>query len=79
MFYKFYILVGVKKIKIKTGTLPHAATDATPNLKICDGLGTCCKTLGLDNSGNDRPSGQVDVYQAGWQLANCTKVRYKVR
>ena len=65
------------KVKIKTGTVDYASTDATPYLKICDGLATCCETLGLDNYGNDRPSGQVDVYQAGWQLGNCTKVDHK--
>ena len=70
----FILSVGVTKVKIKTGTLPHASSDATPDLQICDGLGTCCKTLGLDNSGNDRPSGQIDVYKGLEILADCTKV-----
>ena len=76
VFLKMYFIVGVTKVKIKTGTVPYASTDATPSLKICDHLGNCCNTLGLDNYGNDRPSGQVDVYQDGWQLGNCTKVDF---
>ena len=70
----FILSVVVTKVRIKTGTLTHASTDATPDLQICDGLGSCCKTLGLDNSGNDRPSGQIDVYKGLELLADCTKV-----
>ena len=77
--YKFFrVSVGVTEVKIKTGIVAYASTDATPSLKICDGLNTCCDTSGLDNYGNDRPSGQVDVYQAEWQLGNCTEVDHKV-
>ena len=71
------VSVGVTEVKIKTGIVAYASTDATPSLKICDGLNTCCDTSGLDNYGNDRPSGQVDVYQAEWQLGNCTEVDHK--
>ena len=72
------VSVGVTEVKIKTGIVAYASTDATPSLKICDGLSACCDTSGLDNYGNDRPSGQVDVYQAEWQLGNCTEVDHKV-
>merc|ERR1711934_1310339 len=67
------VSVGVTEVKIKTGIVAYASTDATPSLKICDGLSACCDTSGLDNYGNDRPSGQVDVYEAEWQLGNCTE------
>ena len=75
----FQVSVGVAEVKIKTGTEPYASTDATPFLEICDGLGTCCKTLGLDNSGDDRSSGQIDVYQDSWLLDSCNKVDYIIR
>ena len=62
------------RISVKTGDESYAASDAVTDLKICDGLGACCRTLGLDNSGNDRGSGQTDFY-SGSLLANCSQVR----
>ena len=62
------------KISVKTGDEASAETDAVPDVQICDGLGTCCKTLGLDNAGNDRQKGLTDVY-SGSLLSDCSQVR----
>ena len=66
--------VGVTEISVKTGDESSAGTDAGADLEICDGLGNCCQTLGLDNHGNDREKGQIDVY-SGSLLSNCSQVR----
>ena len=66
--------VGVTKISVKTGDEPDAESDAVANLEICDNLGTCCQTLGLDNHGNDRQKGKTDVY-SGYLLSDCSQVR----
>ena len=62
------------EISVKTGDESSAGSDAVADLKICDGLGNCCQTLGLDNHGNDREKGQIDVY-SGYLLSNCSQVR----
>ena len=50
------------KISVKTGDEASAETDAVADVHIWDGLGTCCRTLGLENAGNDRQKGLTDVY-----------------
>ena len=54
---------SVTEISIKTGTEKHAESDCGAELEICDNKGKCCKTSFLDNKpGNDRESGQTNVY-----------------
>ena len=65
--------VGVKKVAIKTGTAARAGSEAVATLRICDGLYNCCKTEDLDNPGDDRVSGQTDVYEKSL-LSTCRQV-----
>jgi len=67
------IQVGVNKISVKTGNEASGETDAVADVKICDGLGACCRTLGLNNAGNDRKSGATDVYSDPYYLSNCSE------
>ena len=64
---------GVKKVAIKTGTTARAGSEAVATLRICDGLDNCCQTEDLDNPGDDRVSGQTDVYEKSL-LSTCTQV-----
>ena len=63
------------KISVKTGDEASAETDAVADVQICDGLGTCCKTLELNNAGNDRQKGLTDVYSGSYLLSDCSQVR----
>ena len=62
------------KISVKTGDETSAESDAVADVRICDGLGTCCSTLGLNNAGNDRQKGLTDVYSSSYLLSNCSEV-----
>ena len=64
---------AVKKVVIKTGTAVRAGSEAVATLRICDGLNNCCKTEDLDNPGDDRVSGQTDVYEKSL-LSTCRQV-----
>jgi len=66
---------GVKKVAIKTGTTARAGSEAVATLKICDGLDNCCQTEDLDNPGDDRVSGQTDVYESSL-LSTCRQARF---
>ena len=61
---------------MKTGDERTAETDAVADVQICDGLGTCCQTEELNNNGNDRQSGAVDVYSGQYYLSNCSQVQH---
>ena len=62
-------------IAVKTGDLDYASSDAHAELEICDGNGVCCKTAEqLDNSGDDRERGEIDVYKDSAILGTCFKV-----
>ena len=65
---------GVKKVAIKTGTTARAGSEAVATLRICDGLDNCCQTEDLDNPGDDRVSGQTDVYENSL-LSTCRQVQ----
>ena len=62
---------------MKTGDQSTAESDTVADMEICDGLGTCCQTLGLNNAGNDRQKGQIDVY-SGYLLSNCSQVIHAI-
>ena len=71
----------MSKIATKTGTVRYAGSKARVVVKICDSRGTCCQTSsdgrGLDNSGEDRQIGQIDVYTDRAILGSCSqKVMY---
>ena len=65
---------GVKEVAIKTGTTARAGSEAVATLRICDGLDNCCQTEDLDNPGDDRVSGQTDVYEKSL-LSTCRQVQ----
>ena len=58
-------------ISINTGTVANAESDCAAYLKICDNKGICCTTSNLDNPGDDRVSGQTDVYTKQTILGSC--------
>ena len=74
LYFMNYVTVGLTKISIQTGTETSASTDATAELKICDGVNSCCETLELDNAGNDRAHGQFDYYSDSKLFPNCKQV-----
>ena len=76
-FHQTLFSVGVTEISVKTGAESSAESDAVADVEICDGLGNCCQTLGLDNHGNDRQKGQIDVY-SGYLLSDCSQVRHVI-
>ena len=60
------------EISIKTGTVKRGESDCQAELKICDNKGKCCKTSFLNNEpGDDRESGQTDVYTKETILGAC--------
>ena len=62
------------EISIKTGTVKDAESDGGAELEICDVEGVCCKTTKLNNvPGDDRESGQTDVYTQQTILGDCAK------
>merc|ERR1719507_2582739 len=65
----------VSSIAIKTGTVPNAQSDCRAVMELCDRQRNCCQTTpngqGLDNPGNDRESGQTDIYTNRAVLGNC--------
>ena len=63
---------------IKTGTVKYAESDCGVELEICNVEGVCCKTSFLNNKpGDDRESGQTDVYTKETILGACAeKVNY---
>ena len=65
----------MSSIAIKTGTVPNAQSDCRAVMELCDRQRNCCQTTpngqGLDNPGNDRESGQTDVYTNMAVLGNC--------
>jgi len=61
----------VSAISINTGTVANAESDCAAYLKICDNKGICCTTSNLDNPGDDRVSGQTDVYTKQTILGSC--------
>ena len=62
------------EISTKTGTLKHAESDCGAELEICNVEGVCCKTSKLNNQpGNDRESGQTDVYTKETVLGACAE------
>ena len=66
---------SVTKISIKTGDRWRAGTDCHVKLKICDGTDKCCETADdLDNQGDDRERGSLDVYTDVRQLEQCATV-----
>ena len=58
-------------ISINTGTVANAQSDCAAYLEICDTKGICCTTSNLDNPGDDRVSGQTDVYTKQTILGAC--------
>ena len=68
----------VLSIVIKTGTVPSAESDCRAVMEICDKRGNCCQTnhngKGLDNPGEDRESGRIDIYTNTTILGNCAEV-----
>ena len=62
------------EISTKTGTLKHAESDCGAELEICNVEGVCCKTSNLNNMpGDDRESGQTDVYTKETILGLCAR------
>ena len=65
----------VSSITIKTGTVKDAGSDCRAVMEICNKDGNCCQTTpeggGLDNPGDDRESGQTDIYTNTALLGNC--------
>ena len=62
------------EISIKTGTVFDAESDCGAELEICDNKGKCCKTFFLDNKpGDDRESGQTNVYTKETILDSCAR------
>ena len=62
------------EISIETDTRNNAESDCGAELEICDIKGFCCKTSKLDNKpGDDRESGQTDVYTKETILGACAK------
>ena len=62
------------EISIKTGTLDHAESDCGAELEICNVEGVCCKTSFLNNEpGDDRGSGQTNVYTKETILDSCAR------
>ena len=65
----------MSSIAIKTGTVPNAQSDCRAVMELCDRQRNCCQTTpngqGLDNPGNDRESGQTDIYTNTTLLGNC--------
>jgi len=72
---KMYSCEHVSSIAIKTGTVPNAQSDCRAVMELCDRQRNCCQTTpngqGLDNPGNDRESGQTDIYTNRAVLGNC--------
>ena len=68
------------EISIETDTRNNAESDCGAELEICDIKGFCCKTSKLDNKpGDDRESGQTDVYTDETILGFCAKEVDKIR
>ena len=62
------------EISIKTGTVDDAQSDCGAELEICNVEEVCCKTSFLDNKpGDDRESGQTNVYTKETILDSCAK------
>ena len=68
---------SVAIITVKTGAQVNAESLARVVLDLCGSEGGCCQTStdgrGLDNPGEDRRKGQVDVYTATSILGNCAE------
>ena len=64
-------------ITVKTSTEAYAESSARVVLDLCGSGGDCCQTStagrGLDNPGEDRRRGQIDVYTATSILGNCAE------
>ena len=64
-------------ITVKTGAQVNAESLARVVLDLCGSEGGCCQTStdgrGLDNPGEDRRKGQIDVYTATSILGNCAE------
>ena len=62
------------EISIKTGTVSKGESNCGAELEICNVEGVCCKTSKLNNEpGNDRESGQTDVYTKETIVGDCAK------
>ena len=60
-------------ITTKTTNWRDAGSGARVVAEICDSQGFCCQTASLDNPGEDRQSGQTDVYTDAAILGNCAQ------
>ena len=64
-------------ITVKTSAEVYADSSARVVLDLCGSEGGCCQTStdggGLDNPGEDRRKGQIDVYTATSILGNCAQ------
>ena len=64
-------------IAIKTGAGIYDASNCRAVMEICYSDGNCCQTSpngrGLDNPGQDREIGQIDVYTNKTILGNCSQ------
>ena len=62
------------EISIKTGTEKDAESNCGAELEICTVEEVCCKTSSLDNKpGDDRESGQTNVYTKETILDSCAR------
>ena len=78
--FTIFLGVSVTEISIETDTRNNAESDCGAELEICDIKGFCCKTSKLDNKpGDDRESGQTDVYTDETILGFCAKEVDKIR
>ena len=68
---------SVATITVKTSAEEYAESSARVVLDLCGSEGGCCQTStegrGLDNPGEDRRKGQVDVYNTTSILGNCAE------
>ena len=71
-FIHFVLDVGVTEISVKTGSIKWAGTDDKVSITICDASENCCSTP-LNNPGNDRAKGAVDVYTNPDTLGACSE------